>query len=95
MHSTLRIVAVAIRRDDLVLTIPRPARHHHIFHAADAAGFPLSHFDQGFVTSDGLFVEREEARRIAEAADQLIECRGQDGIPFVRQHPELFSEDVW
>lgn len=95
MQTSLSIVAAALRVGDLVLSLPRPARHHHIFHSADTAGLSRCHFNQGFLTSDGRFVEREEARRIAEAANQLIACQGADGVPFVRQHPELFSEDVW
>ena len=41
---------------------------------------------QGFVTSEGKFVDREEARKIAEAA-------GQGQLPLRRL--ELFSEDLW
>jgi hypothetical protein len=89
------IVAAALRAGDLILTVERPGRHHSVFHAADAAGLPHGYYDQGFLTSTGRFVEREEARKIAEAANQLIACQGQDGVPFVRQHRDLFSEDVW
>jgi|DEB19_MinimDraft_3_1074340.scaffolds.fasta_scaffold60239_1 hypothetical protein len=51
--------------------------------------------EQGFVTSAGRFVGREEARQIAEAAEQLIPSEDNDGVAIVRQHPQLFSEDVW
>lgn len=41
---------------------------------------------QGFVTQDGRFVDRREAKRIAYRAGQLIR----------ETHPtDLFSEDVW
>lgn len=41
---------------------------------------------QGFVTSEGKFVDREEARKIAEAA-------GQGNLP--PRYIELYSEDLW
>lgn len=43
---------------------------------------------QGFLTNDGDFVDRYEAKDIAIKANQII-------VPFEDTYPELFSEDVW
>jgi hypothetical protein len=95
MQKNISIVAAALRVGELILSVPKPGRHHHVLYAAEKAGFPPGYYHQGFVTSEGQFVERIEARKIAEVANQLIACESADGVPFVRQHPELFSEDVW
>lgn len=92
------IEAAAIKVRDVVCFVERPGRHHNVFYAMARAGFDdrIGPEQQGFVTSDGRFVGRSEARKIADAAGQLIRsCKGPDGVPFVRDHPELFSEDVW
>lgn len=86
------IVAAALRIGNLILSVPRPGRHHDVFRAAHEAGLPLGYREQGFVTSTGRFVDRRKARLIAEAAGQLLPV---DDLGAVRQHPELFSEDVW
>ena len=73
-------------------SVARPGRHHDIIRAMDLAGIDPAHGHQGFVTSSGRFVDRREARKIAEAAGQLLPV---DDLGAIRQHPELFSEDVW
>jgi hypothetical protein len=90
------IVAAAIMVDDVVAFVPQPGRHHHVMHSLWHQGVktPAGPDKQGFVTSAGRFVGREEARKIAEEAKQLIPRSG-SGVPYVIQHPELFSEDVW
>ena len=90
-----RIVAAALRNGLLVLSAPAPCRHHHVIHTAYSAGMETAHFEQGFLTSAGRFVDRVEAMRIALSADQLVPPRDADGIPYTRKHRELFSEDVW
>lgn len=96
MQKNTHIVAAAIRVGELILSVPKPGRHHHIFYAIGKEfGEPAPHAEQGFTTSEGQFVGRTEARKIAEAANQLIPCQSDDGVPFTRQHPDLFSEDVW
>lgn len=92
------IVAAAIKRKDgLVCFVEKPGRHHNVIHKMAAAGFAIPiKGEQGFVTSHGRFVGREEARKIASEALQIIaSCPGPDGVPFTREHPQLFSEDVW
>ena len=101
-----RIVSVAARikcvqpqdnrPSELVLSVPRPARHHNIFWSGNAAllgGGESGRIvppdaEQGFLTSSGRFVDRKEGWMIAEAAKQIT------------PHPSLkpgtlFSEDLW
>lgn len=91
------IEAAAIRYDGVTWTVPRPGRHHDViaFALRERPWLESIGGEQGFVTSTGRFVDRKEARQIAEAANQIIESCGADGVPFKRQHPDLFSEDVW
>lgn len=94
---TRRIVVAAITQDGMVCSVPRPGRHHHVIRAMATAGIPIPIVGaQGFLTSDGLFVDRRSARKIADMAGQIIKsCVGPDGAPFKREHDELFSEDLW
>lgn|SRR5690625_832196 len=69
-----------------VYSLPRPARHHDVIAIMEQADLPRDvEYIQGFVTSEGGFVDRKEAIPIAEAAGQ---------IP-VGNHVRLFSEDIW
>ena len=52
------------------------------------AGAEPEPLEQGFVTSDGRFVDREEAWRIAVDAGQVTEVAQ-------TSRRELFSEDLW
>lgn len=93
-----RIETAAIKLSDVVWTVPRPGRHHDVIAYIIRECPWMTHVGgtQGFVTSESRFVEREEARRIATKAGQLIASDKDDkGIPIVREHRELFSEDVW
>lgn len=69
------------------------ARHHHLIRLmVEQFGedydikfaYPNN---QGFLTSHGRYVGRSEARKIAEAQNQLVEG--------ALKHRHLFSEDVW
>lgn len=82
-----RIVSAAVKCNGLILSLPRPARHHHILkqmHEKDARNCRPS--DQGFLTDTGRFLPRDLALMVAEKANQL-KCapRGR----------ELYSEDLW
>ena len=90
-----RIVAAAIRRMAphldgmsepkwMIHVIEAPARHHDILHRMDGN---LLDIEQGFISSMGRFVHRDEARRMAEANGQLL--------PTAITSHHLFSEDVW
>ena len=76
----LETIATAALRVDLtaeVWTLPRPARHHvllqayHLAHRARGAYFAVT---QGFVTSKGRFVPRDEALVLARAAGFPRRC---------------------
>lgn len=68
--------------------MPRPARHHTIFHALyEVAGPLFIGAEQGFLTGDGRFVDRVEGLAIATVQQQIITKHGYAG--------HLFSEDCW
>jgi hypothetical protein len=83
-----RIVAAAMLHEGEPWHVPIPGRHVDVVIKLDAAFPGQGPFagDQGFMTSAGRFVEREEAGRIALAAGQT---------KALRWPPELFSEDLW
>lgn len=82
------IVAAAIKEGKMVCSVPRPGRHGDVMREMAGAGVPIPiNGEQGFLTSDGLFVRREFAKAIAMAAGQILPGRG--------SHRELFSEDLW
>lgn len=82
-----RIVAAAIRFNGVIHSMPAPMRHHHVLQGmvrkVTAACKPS---DQGFITSEGLFVSRETGMLIAREAGQLL--RETD-------KRDLYSEDLW
>ena len=96
----MKIVAVACRieipedlgavkkGDFLTLTLPAPARHHHILHAFDTFGFPdrISYENQGFLLEDGTYCDRITAGKIAVESGQIEK---------LNWGPRLFSEDLW
>lgn len=86
------VVASAVRHPvGIIFAIAKPGRHHHCISAmvtVDAAGMEYTH-DQGFVTSWGRYLDREDSFNVATAANQIIKKSGSLGSD------ELFSEDVW
>lgn len=84
-----RIVAAASHYDSLVFSMAPPARHGHVIRGMVQAGLKELDYAQGFLTSLGRYVSREEACKIARAAGQL-EHR-------VKTEPAhmLFTEDIW
>ena len=96
------IIASAIRFNGKVWSVPRPGRHHDVIQHVIKTNSEIKFVggEQGFIAGDGAtqgrFVDRLEARKIAEAAKQLIAGRrDNDGVPYVAQDDRLFSEDVW
>lgn len=97
-----RIVRAAITIDDGVWSVPAPMRHHHAVNlyvygsaahppaddAIDKRCFVGDREEQGFVTSTGRFVSREEAWPIALAAGQIVRRVGGD-------EGRLYSENLW
>lgn len=88
-----RIIAAAIQIEGITLSLPKPARHGQVLMAAIALHMPEYQNDrgcQGFLTSEGRFVNRTQAMQIAHMAKQP-QLR-----PETQRHAyELFSEDLW
>lgn len=89
----LAIVQVAIRTDDRIWTLPKPNRHSDVMREIYGSGVTRNYETekQGFLDSEGNFLNRIEAMRIAEANDQLSRKPGAGYY----QGSELFSEDLW
>ena len=83
----IRIARAAIKLSDTgeVFSLPPPNRHHNIITILPR--HLKMHDKQGFVTSEGNFVDRRTAKKIAMAAKQLL--------PRAMKLEELYSEDVW
>ena len=82
-----KIDRAAVYKDGTVYSLPRPARHHSVLQAMDAAGIEQRGSEQGFVTTAGRWARRKPALFIARAAGQIVrETAPAHG---------LFSEDVW
>lgn len=86
-----RISSAALRIGKMIVSAPPPARHHTLLHAFYNYNrkTQIKPSDQGFLTSDGRYVERDEAWTIADAAGQIkrVTCTAGPG--------KLFSEDMW
>jgi hypothetical protein len=85
------IVAVAVRAFGVVLSVPKPGRHHTVLNTfSQATGLNMVENsgpdDQGFLTSAGRFVGRIEAAKIAVDEGQ---------IEALQWPPQLYSEDLW
>lgn len=87
---TERIVAAAVFHE-VTASLPPPARHHTILQSmSELMGIPagsLAASTQGFLTSEGRFVNRREAWDIAWRAKQIGEK--------TTSAPLLYSEDMW
>lgn len=67
------VAAAAIRVDGVVWTLPRPAYHVHVLRAyIDVHGRQVRDEEQGFMTSTGRFVSREEAAQLAGRNGRLL-----------------------
>ncbi|MEN6545664.1 MAG: hypothetical protein ABFE07_06440 [Armatimonadia bacterium] len=84
-----RITGVAILcKDGGMFSLPEPSRHHHLFAlAAFMNEHTVPQGEQGFTTSAGRFVSREDGLAIAQAAGQPISKHGNP--------TQLYSEDLW
>jgi len=89
----VKVIAAAVKTDDGVIHFMLPPhRHHHIVHALykpqneveNDLSVPCE--KQGFVMSDGTFVDRIEAGKAAIGAGQ---------INALSHPPRLYSEDLW
>ncbi len=87
------VECAAIKFQGVVFSVPRPGRHPDVIRKiCRETGVPNvpGINPQGFVTSTGRFVTREEAMRIAITARQPWRDTG----PHEGQ-TRLFSEDLW
>ncbi len=88
------ILNAAIRSGALILTLPRPARHVDIRDQMARLKLPTpASADEGFLTSEGKFVGRHQAMKIAVVA-------GFKRPPASAYEPDedpdaLHSEDLW
>lgn len=87
-----RIIRAAVRWRGGVWSLPKPKRHGDIgmlMFEMFGHNTPGMDGEQGFMTSQGRFVDRKIGRRIAVASGQYGDGEGPP-------HPEqLFSEDLW
>lgn len=78
--------------DQLIVFEPPPARHFTLLHPMSAQGFKTRcGDDQGFITSTGRYVNRQEGLEIAIAAGQVDPDNRKSGSA----SRDLFSEDLW
>lgn len=84
-----RIVAAAMQYEGVTLSLPQPARHAQVMHSAVyfMTDVQIAAACQGFITSEGRFVNRVQARQIAFMAGQEPKSTGGDR--------DLYSEDLW
>ena len=90
-----RIEKSAVRHEGSIYT---GKRHSDAINAAaEATGKTPVTGEQGFVTSTGRFVSREEAAKIAFSAGQITAAsKGEPRPETGREEKEkLFSEDLW
>jgi len=85
------VVAAAVRVKHCTYAVPIPKRHNHAIAAAARAGHaspknPITQEMQGFLLSDGDFVNRKTALAAAVLSGQLA---------YDPDRVELFSEDLW
>jgi len=93
VQSNLRVEAAAVCYEDIVYSLPPPARHHDVMRMAqEKLGIDSMYIGPdgfGFVLSDGRYVRRAPAMLIAVKAGQF------NRRPGGYQGPDLYSEDVW
>jgi hypothetical protein len=76
-------------KDGSMIALPRPYRHHHLFATMSLLRINPGQRgeEQGFTTSHGRFVGREDGLRIVKEAGQTFEKHG--------NAEQLYSEDLW
>lgn len=90
--SRERIIAAAVQVEGVTISLPLPARHGQVLHAAINMHLPQNMIHaacQGFLTSTGRFVNRVQAKQIAHLAGQP-QMR-----PESERTKDLYSEDLW
>ena len=87
--KTIKAAAIRNKETGVVWSLPIPTRHHDLIQVC--TDWNQSLFEQGFITDDYQYVNRIEARKIAETACQIIPRYS--GLLY--KGNSLFSEDVW
>jgi len=84
------ISRAAIKQDRVIYSVPRPGRHHDVICLINKSmGSSQLYWvsrKQGFLTSDGKFVDRIKGARIAIKSGQ---------IKGLKWPPKLYTEDLW
>ena len=91
MSNQETIVGVACKAYGKLYQLPKPNRHHNlldIIFAEQGGETQVASDEDGFITSTGRYVNREDGLLIAQAANQIINERHVRGT-------ELYSESVW
>ncbi len=86
----LHIISAALKVGGLIISMPAPARHGDLLkplYEHLECQFVVQPNEQGFLDSQGVFREREQAKHIARDAGQLL--------PIASPSKDLFSEDLW
>lgn len=75
-------------KDGKIYSLPRPGRHNDVIDLMRKAGItgPIPQASQGFLLSDGQFVDRITAAKIALANGQIRKLPRSIG---------LFTQDLW
>lgn len=91
MSGQETIVGVASKAYGKLYQLPKPNRHHDlldIMYEERNRAEQVYADEEGFITSTGRYVTREEGLVIAQTAGQILSER--------HNHPtELYSESVW
>jgi hypothetical protein len=86
-NNNITILQAALQTPSgLIITLPRPNRHSDLIKLMSEAawGEKVAKSTQGFLTSEGKFVNREEAYQIALKSGQIKS-----------NNNRLYSEDLW
>lgn len=86
LESPQQITHVALKDNNKVYSLPAPNRHHDVI---AMIGGTHGQEVQGFLDTNGTFLNRKQAFVVAQMTGQLN--RPTTGY----QGPELFSEDLW
>jgi hypothetical protein len=87
-----RIVGVAIRLPvlDTTISMPAPYRHHNIIKSLDRLNIKFDQrWEQGFITSEGRFVNRTIALHM------VLDENGVQKIIGPIRGKQLYSENLW
>lgn len=91
-HNRPPLVAVAIRFQGKIYSLPKPNRHHNVIRLiAETTGVSYVDSrgeDQGFLDEDGNYLNRKQALLSAKINNQIL-----DESKIVAN--QLFSENLW